>query len=100
MAPAARKDHILSVACRLASAGTTYDRLTRDQIGAASGVSGSAVQYHFGTMANLRRDVMRYAVARGLAAVVAQGLAARDPHALRAPSAIREAAIKCLTRNP
>jgi AcrR family transcriptional regulator len=99
MAPEARKDVILAVACRLAAAGTHYERLTRDQIAAAAGITGSAVQYHFKTVAQLQRAIMRHAVATGALAVIAQGMASRDPHAMRAPHEMRVAAIKCLTLN-
>lgn len=104
MKPEARKEDILSAALPLA-ARKGYTAVTREEIAKAAGVSGPAVQYHFKTMAQLRRDLMRFAIKHaglrlgscspGLA-VIAQGLAVKDPHAVKAEEAIRRAAVGAL----
>ena len=75
-----------------------YDRVTRDQVAAACSVSPSAVQYHFPTMTQLRRSVMRAAVRHGNLPVIAQGLAAKDPIARRAAPDVQQAAAEGMLR--
>lgn len=96
MKPAARKEDILKAALSLAE-GYGYTQLTRKQVGAAAGVSGTAVQYHFSTMPKFRRELMRYAVKQRNAVVVAQGLAVRDPQALKADEDLRHAARRAIS---
>lgn len=71
--PDARKEDILAAALPLAETDG-YANLTREQIGVAAGVSGPVLNYHFGTMAQFRRALMRYAVKVECLKVVAQGL--------------------------
>lgn len=95
-APEVRKDEILAAAIALAACAH-YAQVTRDQIGARIGVTGTAVQYHFGTMRQLRTAIMRSAVKRAgvdsddttALRVVAQGLLAKEPHAMRASAGVR-----------
>ena len=56
--PEIRKESIITAALYLAEQ-THYRELTRDQIGARCAITGTAVMYHFHTMAKLRRDIMR-----------------------------------------
>lgn len=95
LAPAVRKDQIMTVAMRLAEQGN-YQSVTRDQIANAAGVSVGLVSTHCGTMQNLRRDIMRQAVKNRILRIVAQGLAAGDSHARKAPSDVRADAAKLL----
>lgn len=94
--PQVRRELILAAAAALAASGAPYHALSREAIARAAGVSGPALQYHFGTMVQFRRDLMRYAIRHELLPVVAQGLAADDAHARRAPPALREKAAKFL----
>jgi AcrR family transcriptional regulator len=89
--PAARTAELLEVALRLAAA-QGWNAITRDDIALAAGVSPGLVSARLGTMDAMRRSVMRAAVTRGLVAIVAQGLAVRDRHALRASDELRAAA--------
>ena len=56
--PAIRKQEIIDAALRLASK-SGYTEITRNQIAEAAGITGPAVQYHFETMAQLRRQLRR-----------------------------------------
>jgi hypothetical protein len=47
-------------------------------------------------MSALRREIMREAVRVECLAVVAQGLAVRDPHAMAAPAELRQRAARHL----
>lgn len=98
-APAARKEQILAVALVLAEADG-YQRITRDGIAAAAGLSGPTVQYHFGTMAQLRRDLMRYAIRQNSLRVIGQGVACGDAQAGKLNEELRAAALAELARAP
>lgn len=91
-----RKQSILNAALKL-SETTGYMHITREAIALEADCSPGLVSRYLGTMANMRRDVMRAAVKQRNLAVVAQGLAARDPHARRAPDDLKAAAVDTLT---
>ncbi len=96
--PEIRKESIIAAALDLAE-DTHYREVTRDQIGRRIGVTGTAVMYHFGTMQQLRREVMRAAVKQERLQVIAQGLTCNDVHADRASEALQlravAACVKC-----
>jgi AcrR family transcriptional regulator len=96
MSRRARHDEILAAAVRL-SVTTGYTRVTRNDIALAAGCSPALVSEMFGTVVCLRRDIMRAAVANHVLPVIAQGLALRDPHALRAPAELRVLAAESIT---
>lgn len=91
----ARKADILEHACKLARR-VGYAHLTRAQVATAAGISDGLVSRHWGTMAQLRRAIMRHAVSRRYADIVAQGLCACpvDRHALAAPPDLRAEAAR------
>lgn len=90
-----RKGHLLAVALHMArSAG--YQKVTRSAIAETAGVSVGLVNRYFGTMQQLRRDVMREAVRSGAADVVAQGLAVGDAQAAKAPDELKEQAARAI----
>ena len=93
MAPALRADQIVEAALGLIEAGAHYSRVTRDEIAEVCGITGTAVQYHFPTMQQLRRSIMRAAVKRGSLMCIAQGLVDGDAQALKADATVREAAM-------
>ena len=76
------RDKILNAAIRL-SDETHYNNLTRASIATRAGVSDALVSHHWGTMAQLRRSVMREAVRVRMLSVIAQGLQSRDPVAIK-----------------
>lgn len=90
-----RKDEILRAALTLA-VRDGYKNVTRVTIAEFIGVAETTVQYHFGTMARLRSELMRYAVKQGNVRVVAQGLADRHPQALKACEGLRRLAVEAL----
>ena len=90
--PTVRIEALLTAALEVAEA-KGWARMTRECIASAAGVSPALVSLRLGTMDALRRSVMRAAVRRRCVPVVAQGLAAGDPHARRADDELkREAA--------
>lgn len=82
--PDVRKHQIVSaalvVARRLGYSGVTYSAIAREV-----GISAPSVVYHYNTMTQLRRAVMRHAVKKNDALVVAMGAKAGDRNALQAP---------------
>lgn len=93
MAPALRADQIVEAALGLIEAGAHYSRVTRDEIAEVCGITGTAVQYHFPTMQQLRRSIMRAAVKRGSLMCIAQGLVDGDAQALKADAETRQSAL-------
>lgn len=91
MTPAERTRQLTAAALR-AAATSGWRTLTREQIAAAAGVSPALVSARLGTAEAIRRAVMRAAVRERCVPVVAEGLAARHPQALRADAALRDAA--------
>lgn len=90
-----RKAQILSAALDLCE-NVSFARVTREQIAEKAGCPPTLITYHFGTMPSLRRDIMREAVRVECLPVIAQGLALRDAHALKAPEELRQRALQSL----
>lgn len=90
-----RTAQILRAALELAKT-TGYSRVTRDAIGERVGCAPTLIAYHLGTMPDLRRKIMCEAVRIQCLPVIAQGLAVRDPHALKAPEELRRRACQAL----
>lgn len=93
--PDVRKEQILTAALPLAAAGG-YLTVTREQVATASGVTPALIQYHFKTMGQFRRALMRHAIAKGCLRVLAQGLACGDEHASKAPDELKQRAAASL----
>ena len=93
MKPTERKLEILDAALLVAERGN-YASITRDAIAKQAGVSSTLVQHYFGSMTKLKRAVMRRAVKCGNLTVIAQGLIAKDEHAMNAPHALRDRAFR------
>lgn len=88
-------DEILEAALKLARQDG-YRDVTRERIATAAGVSPALVSVRLGTMIQLRRRLMRYAIKRACLPVIAQGLAARDGQALKAPAELKNLALASL----
>lgn len=93
--PSVRKDAILTAAIKLAKK-THYLKVTRLQIAEAVGVSGPAIQYHFKTMKQLQRDMMRAAIHQECLQVIAQGIVANDRHVGKIAPELKQRAINLL----
>ncbi len=89
----ARMTQLLDAALML-SEHHGYSNVTHDAVADAAQVSRGLVVYYLGTAPNMRRDIMRAAVSRSCLRVVAQGLAAGDRHAAKAPTELKRKALK------
>lgn len=90
--PKDRTKLLLDVALKLA-AQYGWRAITRRQIADEAEVSPALVSARLGTMDAMRRSVMRRAVATQTLPVIAEGLLARDPAALKAPEELRNRAV-------
>lgn len=95
--PAVRTEQLLAAALRVA-ASTGWRQMTREGIAEAAGVSPALVSVRLGTMDALRRSVMRAAIKQRVLPIVAEGLVARDRHALAADDELRRAAMEAACR--
>ena len=93
--PEIRKTEIIDAALDLAEE-THYSHVTREQIARRVGVSGAAIQYHFHTMNQLRKQLMRSAILHERLPIIAQGCVANDDLVRRAPEDLRRRAIQSI----
>lgn len=93
--PKVRKDEILAVAVQRAKA-LGINGLRRDDIAEHAGVANGLVTRYFNTMTQLKRAVIRFAVHNEILPLIAQGLATRDPEALKAPEELKTRALTSL----
>lgn len=93
--PAVRKEQIIKAALELAHEHR-FDHVSRNMIADKVGVAGPTVQYHFGTMQQLRRALMREALKLEDLKILAQIIAARDPYADKIPSDLKARALATL----
>lgn len=98
MTPKERKQQILDAAVRL-SDKHGFQAVTGDQIAADLGISKQLVFSYFGNMKKLRNAIVRAAVVAmpPVLGVVAQGLAAGNSEAKRAPEDVKTRAIALMT---
>jgi AcrR family transcriptional regulator len=92
LAPDVRSGQILDAAVKLARR-VGWRKLTRDNIAKAANVSTGLVSNYFGSMDNMRDEVMKVAVRDSILPVIAQGVADRNKVAMRAPAAVRQKAV-------
>lgn len=92
---AEREAAILKAALEVAE-HVGYQWITRDAIAARADCSTGLVSRYFGTMPDLKRKVMREAVRVGNLKLIAEGLADRNPHAMKASPELKARALAAL----
>jgi len=91
-----RKEDIILSAMKIAEkVGLAGVRLAA--VAAACGVSRGLVMYHFSTMTQLNRDIIRHAIKAEVLPIVAQALAMKDPQAQKAPEDLKTRALATLS---
>ncbi len=93
--PEVRKDQIITAALDVAER-VGYKQMLRKEVADEAKCGTGTVSLHFGTMTQLRTQVMRHAIKRKRLKVIAQGLAHNDQRALKAPENIKREAIATL----
>lgn len=91
MDPVDRRRQLLDVGLALAEK-VGYRNVTMTALTEAAGVSRTLYHRYFTTVGRFRVDVMRAAVKKENLIVIAQGLAAKDPQAMKASPELRERA--------
>jgi hypothetical protein len=89
--PELRKCSILDAAVDI-SRSLGYANISRQQVADRAGVSTGLVTKYFGTMQQLRRAIIRAAIAREIPEIIAQGMACSDRHVMKAPDELKAAA--------
>jgi len=91
------KELILKAALATARKDGLY-AMTRDDVAKAAKVAMGSVNFHYTTMGELRRAVIRHAIAKHqYLDVLAEALVARDTLAVRAPAGLKREAIATLS---
>jgi AcrR family transcriptional regulator len=90
-----RKAQALEAAIALAEE-KGYTNIRAHDIAARTNISYGLVAKYFGTMGQLRRAIMRAAIARENLTIIAQGLGVKDPHALKASDELKQKAVQKL----
>ena len=90
-----RDNLILNAAIALAEEDS-FQWITRDAVAAKAGVSPGTVNNAYGTIADLKRAVLRAAVERRILPIIAEGLGVKHPIAMDAPEELRKEALAAL----
>ncbi len=77
------KDKLLREAIKLA-VKQGYRNIKREDVAQKAGVSAALINFYYGTIQNLQKEVMRYAVKERVLNLIAQGITLRDKIALNA----------------
>lgn len=91
--PTTQREDLIAAALAVARRDG-YATMTREAIASEAGCSTGQVTTVLGTMPQLRRAVMRAAVARRDLQVIAQGIVAKDAHVRAAPLELRQRALQ------
>jgi len=92
------RDPVLKAAVTLAKR-VGYRNIQQLEVAKLAQCSAGSVTNAFGTLTNLKREVMRYAVREGIVEIIAQGLADGNPYARKAePTLKRKAGEYVATR--
>ena len=91
--PETRKQQILTAAVGLAEK-EGYRNITRRQIALAAGTSPPLVSQYFGSMGNMRSEIMREALRVNSLHIIAQGLLFGCPIAMTVSLSVRDDALR------
>jgi AcrR family transcriptional regulator len=95
MTPADRKAQLLDVAVELARKNG-FASLRMLHISQRAECSNATVVGYFKTMVQMKRAVMRAAISREVLPIIAEGVAMRDPAALKCPVELQRKALATL----
>ncbi len=90
--PDVRKAQILDATLEL-SRTHGYTRVTKQMIADKLGTSTGIVNCHYGTVNQLRRDIIRHAIKIEDVTIIGQALVERDPNARKVPPDLRAKVI-------
>lgn len=93
---AADRTELIVITALALSQGKSYMKVTREEIAKELGITGPAIQHHFGTMKQLQRSIMRVACQRAAVGdeealrVVAQGIHSGNDMAKRVSQEVKD----------
>jgi len=90
-----KSEEIMTAAVSLA-VERGYMKFSRAQVASRAQVSEGLVSYYYSEMANLRTEVVRYAIRHNVLPIVAAALVTAHPLALEAPLEVRKLAAESL----
>lgn len=90
-----RREMVLTAAIEM-SLRVGYRHLIRDDVAKEAGISGGLINKYFGTIENLRKEVLRTAIQKEILEIVAQGLGMRDPEVMKVSDDIKQKAFHFL----
>lgn len=86
--PDVRKDEILKAAAEVAQT-VGFNHIQREDVAREAGCATGTVNIYFGTMKQLKRAVMRYAIENDIDTIIMQGIACNAPEVKKLPEARR-----------
>ena len=95
MGPNTRRRAILAAATKLAMRHG-YTNLTRESVAAEAKCSPATISVYYPVFNEVKRAVLRAAIVESNLTILAQGLAARDRAAMRAPEELKLRAVASL----
>ena len=93
--PEQRRGYILEAAIELARQDG-YLNIRKEGIAARCGIGAGTVHSAYGSMADIRNDVVRVAIERGIISILADALAQKHPLARNAPDHLKAQAVASL----
>lgn len=90
-----RRHDLILVAVELAKM-YGYSRITRDEIAKKAGVAMGTVTNKLGTMTQVRRAIVRYAIRTEVLSIIAQAVVAADPLVLKIKPGLKKQALASL----
>ena len=95
LAPKDRKAEIMEAAIR-AAVKHGFAAMRAKDIAEEAGCAFGLLFSYFGTMAQMRRAVMRAAIKQEVLCIIAEGVACRDSAACKAPKELQDRALSSL----
>lgn len=92
-----RKEQILLAATILAEK-VGYQNITRNMIRDELKVSGALITHYF-PLPELKKAIMKAALDKNIVSIIAQGIGAKDPIALKANTVVKKKAIEFLSNS-
>lgn len=90
--PRLRKKQIINIAIDIARE-KGLNNLSRSELSNRAKCSPALIHSHFGTMNQLKRQIMRAAIQQEIIEIIAEGLGNNDPQACKAPAELKGKAI-------
>lgn len=94
--PVEDRNQVILLAAVEVSREKGYQQITRALVAGRAGVAEGTVNLAFGTMDELKAEVIRWAVANEDAELITQGLVANDFNATNAPASVKRRALATL----